>query len=481
LVPIEVTDQAAETTAEDGPDKQSDVPPWLRATMADVQAVDFEAAIAGSITADCDHLGDCYRNLLMSEDGSRELPDNPMVRVFNLLSSVLGLHFKPEQKNEPFGPMVTFADGRRSAIPDDFRKAHIDVIAYMAERATSPVLCARLCDLCWLLDRKGGGLGTRAVGSYVEIVRKADVGDLRWRFQEEDEDGGLQHETCAHLRRTLQIGRGIGWEKAETVAARLLLVELRKRANGAGTPVLIDWFSRLDLDFGVSDPADVAAGVDDVLEALHGQENMHAIGDLWRLAARAYHLAKRDDDAYRCKAAAAECLVAEADSVPSALAASHHLGAAIAELHGIPGKKDRRTELRHRLIDMQAGISEELSVFSQEVDLHEMVENVTEEIKKHGLIDKLLIFVALARSPDPDELVKDALIRIREHPFASLFGASHLDREGKVIHRTDGGLLGDSDDPAIRAQIAQAEGIRRRLIAFGRRSAGLNGRALSFR
>lgn len=251
-----MTDQAATAVdgAVDAPDKKPDVPPWLRATMADVKTVDFEAPMAGSITADCDELADRFRSLLQPQEVGVELPDVHTARVFNLLSSVLGLHFKPEQRNEPFGPMVTFADGRRSAIPEDFRKAHVDVLAYLADRAINPVLRARLCDVSWLLDRKRGALGTRAVSSYVEIIRKVDAGELKWRFPEENEDGGLQNEASTHLRRALQIGRSIGWDKAETVAARLLVADLRKRANGAGTSVPVHWFSRLDLDFGVLTP-----------------------------------------------------------------------------------------------------------------------------------------------------------------------------------------------------------------------------------
>jgi hypothetical protein len=141
------------------------------------------------------------------------------------------MHFKSEQKNEPFGPMVTFPDGRRSAIPEDFRGAHVDVLAYMADRATNPVLRSRLCDVCWLLDRKRGTLGTLAISSYVETVRKVDAGQLKWRFLKENEDGGLQYEACAHLRRALQIGRSIGWDKAEIVAARLLVAGLRKASE----------------------------------------------------------------------------------------------------------------------------------------------------------------------------------------------------------------------------------------------------------
>lgn len=83
----------------------------------------------------------------------------------------------------------------------------------------NPVLRARLCDISWLLDRKRGVLGTRAISSYVEIVRKSDAGELKWRFPEENEDGGLQHEAPTHLRRALQIGRSIGWDKAENRAS----------------------------------------------------------------------------------------------------------------------------------------------------------------------------------------------------------------------------------------------------------------------
>lgn len=462
-----MTDQpAANEAPAEASDAKPDVAPWLHATIADVQSIDFEAPIVGAATADCDELADQFRALLKTND--IKLANDPSTRVFNALSSILGMHFRPEQKNEPFGPMVTFADGRRSATLEDFRGTQLDVLAYMANRATNPIVRARLCDVCWLLDRKRVALGTTALASYVEIVRKADAGQLRWRFQDENEDGGLQHEAHTHLRRALHIGRSIGWDKAEAVAARLLVVELRKRANGSGVAVPIHWFSRLDLDFGVSDPADVAASIDDVLGTPQEHEHAHALVDLWRLATRAYRLAKKDDDANRCKAAAAECLVTDADRAQSALVASHQLSAAIAELHGIPGKRDRRTELRHRLIDVQAGISEELSIFSQEMDLRDIVERVEKAIKKHGLLDRLFLFATLASSPDPDELVKEATVSIAEHPLASLFGAAHLDREGKVTHRTEGALPdGTGNNSAVRAQIAQAESIRRRLIAFG--------------
>jgi hypothetical protein len=67
-------------------------------------------------------------------------PNTTATRVFTMLSAITGMYFKAGEPNEPFGPMVTFADGRRSAIPSDFREGHVDLLAEMAKRAKHPVL-----------------------------------------------------------------------------------------------------------------------------------------------------------------------------------------------------------------------------------------------------------------------------------------------------------------------------------------------------
>jgi hypothetical protein len=444
--------------------------PWLRATLDDVKCVDFEAPISGSDSADSDLLGEQFRAFLNSQEQNGELPDTPAVRVATMLSAIAGMHFNPEQRNEPYGAMVIFADGRRSAVPEDFR-ARVDVLAYMADRATHPVLRTRLCDVCWLLDRKRGALAMLAISSCVEVVRKADRGELKWRFTGENDDPGLEFDARNYLRRALQIGRAVGWDKPEAVRAQILVADLRKRANGAGIPVPVHWFSSLDLDFSISDPVDVALAVENLIKSLPKDVSRQTVLDLWRLAARAHHVAKNADDAHRCKSAAAECLVAEAEDAfrkqQSAMLAAHHMSAAIAELHGIPRKKDRRTELRHRLIDIQAHISEEMSRFSQELDPTETAKQVKGAIEKFSFIDKLLSFAGLARSPEPDTLIKQAQENIQKFPLSSLFGASHLDTEGKIIHRT-AGAVSDENDSAIWAQIAQAEAIRRQVVAVGK-------------
>jgi hypothetical protein len=151
---------------------------------------------------------------------------------------------------------------------------------------------------------------------------------------------------------------------------------------------------------------------------------------------------------------------------PSAMLAGHTLTEAIRELHGLPGSKDRRKELRHLLVDIQAGIADEMSPFAIPMDLKDIAREVEQRMQQPTLLDKLFTFAALSHSPDPDQLVAEAERAIREHPLSSLFGASHHDRDGKVVYRSQGADFGDAqDDSTLRQQIARDEGIRRHITA----------------
>jgi hypothetical protein len=439
--------------------EQPQPPPWLRATLDDLLDLDFEAPIAESKSADSAELSDLFR-IAANPAENGQTPDTPAGRVFSMLWAVTGMHFRSKEPNEPFGAMMTFADGRRSAVPADFRGSPVEVLAHMASRAKHAVLRARLADISWLLERKRAALAGVATEAYVEIVRKVDAGTLKFRF--DTDHGALKYDARDLLRRALLIERAIAMDKSGPSDARDMVAALRARAIEKRLAITTDWFAGLDLDFGISDPAGVGEEVEAVIPSLPSDTDPHSILELWRLVARAYHLAKRDNDKYRAQAAAAEQLVGMAEHQTSAMLGSHFLAEAIAELHGVPGKKDRRRELNHRLIDIQANISDEMSSFSVPIDLKDVFERTQRAMLRLSLRDKLFAFAGLARSPDPAQLVDQANKSISKYPLATLFGASHHDREGKVVHRSEGANFGDSDDnSAVARQIAQDEGLRR--------------------
>lgn len=442
------------------------IPIWLQATLDDAKQVDIEAPLVGSTEADCQAISDLYGKAaddLQQQNGGT---DTAQVLVYRMLSALTRMYFKPKERQEPFGPMMVLVDGRRTAAPADFRPS-VDTLAVLAERALNPVLKARLSDLCWLLDRKRAKHGFAATASYVEVVRKMDEGKLKHRFLEDN--GALHHDGRDALLRALHIGYALGEDKPETIAARDLAKHLRKKCLVQGTLVEVHRFSSLDLDYAVSDPTEIGTDIEAVIAKTKADGDSHTIVELWRLAARAYGFAKKEDDRNRCLNEAAEALVGQTEaSKGSAMLAAHFLSQAIVQLGQVPGKKERRTELRHKLVFLQEEALDELSSFSHEMDLSDIAKDVKERISKGNLLDKLFTFSFLSRSPDPAKLREEAIKSIQEHPLASLFGTSHMDREGKVVHRSGGGGMGsDAQEDAILDQITRTEGIRRHVAATG--------------
>jgi hypothetical protein len=246
-----------------------------------------------------------------------------------------------------------------------------------------------------------------------------------------------------------------------------LAANFRICAKESRVPVVFHWFAELDIAYGISSAEDVASEVEGFIAAIAEGAGVDTMAGLWKLAARAHHYAKRQNDSFRCQSEAAECLVSQATGMhkSSAMIASHDLSKAIAELHGIPGKRERRNELRHLLIEVQSRISEEMSSFSHEMDLGDIIKKLESEFEGRSLCEMLFTLAVLDPAPSPDDLRRQAVKSIQEHPLSSLFGATHLDSEGKVIHRTEGGGVGDGEnDSAIRHQIAQSESIRRNVV-----------------
>lgn len=448
-----------------GPAGVPEPPPWLHASPEDLVGLDFEAPITGSIAADSKELAELYRSASSTITGVGDNNDDPAKRIWDMLHGLTSMHFKPEDYNEPFGPMLILANGTRTAIPADFR-GHIGMIDTMAGVATNVVLKARLSDLAWLLDRKRSSLGAQAITAYVELIRLVESGVLKFGYA--SKDARFHHGTRLYLVRALKIGRTIGWKKAEAEAAKQSLVAFRNRAVAERDPIAVHWFCNVDLEFRVSESVSVARDLEQVLSNLPAEAEHRVIIDLWRLAALAYQISKRSDDVYRCQEKIADSMIAQADAASSAMLAAHFLGNAISSLHGIPTAKDRRLSLRHRLVDIQAEIIDEMTTFSQDIDLADITKKVQDKIIPLTLIDSLFVFAILASSPDPKKLEADALEAIRKYPLSSLFGAAHLDDEGKVIHRTSGSSdLSGADVSVVHRQIAQSEQLRRHIAVSG--------------
>ena len=216
------------------------VPVWLQATVNDVEVVDIDHPIKGLDIADCHQISAAYSSAWRAEEEWTGGNNRPTVLVYRMIAALTEMYFKPESRNDPFGPMMVLADGRRSAVPSDFRGV-VDAVAAIATKTQSPLLAARLSDICWILERKRAQSGFLAITAYTQVAESLRSGQMKPRFARDDD--GL-HYTIGHaLLRALHIGYSLGNDKSETIAARELAKELRRECLSRNMPDQMQMFA----------------------------------------------------------------------------------------------------------------------------------------------------------------------------------------------------------------------------------------------
>ncbi|MGQ0582217.1 MAG: DUF4209 domain-containing protein [Reyranella sp.] len=439
------------------PSAQPILPGWLQATLDEIQATDLEAPIAGATASDANILSRLYLAAGIAAD---EGNDPVKGRVYGMLAAATDMLFRPNHVNEPFKPMMIGIDGRRSPAATDFR-GHVDKLVSIAERMTNPVVRARLYDLSWLLERKRASAASAAVTSYLDIT--SDIQQREPPTLPPGETGVIRHDVQDLLRRALQIGKAIGRDKPETLAARQRGADLMALAFQRQNGFRIWGFGKVDLEFGLTPPATLAAEIENYL-ALPGRvDEVHNTVGLLELAAAAYRVAKQEPDKTRCELLIADRFESEAaakSAVP--LHSVHFLTQAVAQLNSIPGQKARRKALKHQLIEAQSDVNDDLQSISTPIEVEPRATKVREVFSGKKLIDKLFMLSRIANSPDPADLRDMAEKALRGSILSSVMGTSHIDRDGKVIARTAAaGADGSNNAGAIQHRITQLEDFRR--------------------
>src|SRR5690606_17060898 len=119
-----------------------------------VTADDFAAGCEEPIGKSRKVCVECHGSLYQKAQKEAETGgDERAARVYLLLAAVTQIHFKPNDKAEPYGPMFVM-ERRRSLIPGDLRGAQSEVFSAVAPNIVNPGLRARLADIAWLNDRK---------------------------------------------------------------------------------------------------------------------------------------------------------------------------------------------------------------------------------------------------------------------------------------------------------------------------------------
>lgn len=431
----------------------NEAPGWATARESDFNLTDVNAPLTNIQTVDGFAISRVY---VVAAEAAMHAGQAPQERTYAMLGSLASMLFKPNEPQEPFGPMARFGD-KRSAQPSDFIGPPVAVLAAQVARLDHPAIRTRVADVVWLLDRKQVAAGQTALEGYVEIVRGVRDGALSFRG-----NGFDTFETADHLRRAMQIGKGIGWDSSASLVARDLTAQLRATAAQDKRIGTFRRLATLDLDYAITDAIVVAS---EASELAAGVPDLHSRHALLHVAARANRRAGRQQEADARLLEAGECLVSIASGGDgSAMLEAHWLEKAIAELQQVPQTRERRRELKHQLVEAQSRIIDELTHFSHEQDISALVEAARAAVSGRPLMAAISAFVRLSRSPTPEQLQEEALAQIEANPLHAIFASTTYDSGGKAVHK-DPGMEGSGINGGLQRQIHQGESIRRSLTA----------------
>jgi hypothetical protein len=319
--------------------------PARNVTMEEFQVVGLAGPIAGIDQIDCHVLEQAYlRAAEAAHAAGREIE----TRAYCLLASLCGLHFKIDDPATVFGPQWVM-NGRRTAIPEDFRGDQNSVLEAIITQLSNPGLRARVVDVAWINNRRARTAAIAAIEAYCEAVEGLMSGRYRDRFELAFK---VSVEQVNLIHRALQIASQINKRGQIPDRIQQNLSNLYVDAQHAIEPIPFGRLGRLRLHHELIADDQLAADAEAMalLAAEQSRTYPLAIKAVWDLAADVHAKSGDAVASRRCRLNGVNQTLAMRNEVQGhALAVASWTRTAISELRNIPDTREQRENLRHEL------------------------------------------------------------------------------------------------------------------------------------
>jgi hypothetical protein len=392
-------------------------------------------------------------------------------KVFWLVADACSMMLSPSSQNEPFKPFMVM-DGKRSVVPDDLLQSDIAFFADIVDVVDDVWLKARLADLVWLKHKpRDVTFALAAIDAYRSIPLDTET----WVH------GGREcWERAIGLARMLRAGAGNRLEEIETAIVGTF--DQSTKDDGFLALWLADLLKSNGLGRKHAEP--VARKLETLAKDFDAEGDLHRAREYFSASADWYKAAGDDARAAEMTVSLAEGWVKEAIARTATDAPSHMVAASFYEnaiqiYRKIPRAEraahrvdERTAELRAHLNASGEKSLDEMGVISTPgIDITQLVENARKSVSGRSAKEALLAFANLHGGAKVDELRRSALERMRQFPLQSLFAATVMSRDGRVIAKRPPMSLGAEpsadDEIAIRAEMIRDYGILVSIVVQG--------------
>jgi hypothetical protein len=129
--------------------------------------------------------------------------------VYSLLGTIASFHPNYDSKGNPYGPLWSGVDGKRSLMAEDLSESDLDTLAGVVHEIVDADFRARVADILWECKRDHK-MAELAVHAFLEAAEKIKTDDLWPPYTE-------RLERAAHLAAKLGFGKPLHQEVLRTV------------------------------------------------------------------------------------------------------------------------------------------------------------------------------------------------------------------------------------------------------------------------
>lgn len=402
---------------------------------------DFDALPWQDVINECNQR-ECYiynSKFITKAKESETAGNDKAQEIYTLLGAICSFHFKPENKDEPFGPMLVMNTGR-SAIVDDIGDEHLRTLQEVVVDIKDPEIRARIADVLWLRKKDFKEAGV-AIDSYLESATNLE--------DPESWPPCFQRIERA-FRLATQLGRSTGyWDKVIQRIEKLL-----DKYDGNDPKYLSSSLMEILLEQRQGEPSKYAALSEKIAKSAESESSYYRARIYWEIKARWDALGGNSESESKSKVFAAETYVKEADQASSGLAASEHLQRAIEALRRVGGQRERIDKIHMILLEVQKKINKEMKTFSNKMDISKLVEKCRLQVRGKKFHDALFEFCLMSAPPKVERLRKVVEETVKKHPLQFLVTGVIVNNKGKVIGRKPNMM---SSDPVEVERAKKAE------------------------
>jgi tetratricopeptide (TPR) repeat protein len=352
--------------------------------------------------------------------------DITSARICWLIGDLCSMALNPTNRNEPFSANIVLADGRRSAILDDFKEEELSFIEQILSQCQIYQISARIADMLWSLKR----------GAFIEFVKIAIINYQKYPLQEKN-----IHNASKAWQRALWLSLIIK-QPCETIY-ETIIAQIQQTTSKENFYLmrLVEILDITKLDQATSEIIIV---------------QLHKVADEFKQAKQYY----QSTQYYQCALTWAEKINNQnmryefhyevgysfyllALNQPHEFQSTAHYENALQSFRKIPKKMRSKynvdtliNEIEKKIPETNQVTLEHMQKLETKVDLKDAIAYSEQAVSHQPKFKALYIFVNFIHTLKKNDLKKIVQDSIQQYPIQHLFGSVYINHDGRTISKT---------------------------------------------